>query len=182
MQRTKLFSWASLAAILCAAAAQAEVRLPKVFSSHMVLQQDKPLVFWGWAQPGEKVTVKLDAQSVDAVANDRGEWKAELASLKAGGPHTVTVSAALRQIPDAVVVPRDAVNQGPESSFVLVTDKDSKVWSKPVTVLNDDGTLDAIQGDVHPGDKVVTDGQLRVTSGQAVRVTGGKAASAPAVP
>ena len=95
---------------------------------------------------------------------------------------TVTVSAALRQIPDAVVVPRDAVNQGPESSFVLVTDKDSKVWSKPVTVLNDDGTLDAIQGDVHPGDKVVTDGQLRVTSGQAVRVTGGKAASAPAVP
>ena len=32
-------------------------------------------------------------------------------------------------------------------------------------VLNDDGTNDAIQGDVKPGDTVVTDGQLRVTAG-----------------
>jgi hypothetical protein len=43
-------------------------------------------------------------------------------------------------------------------------------------VLNDDGVNDAIQGDVKPGDEVVTDGQLRVTSGQAVRITKGKAA------
>ena len=31
--------------------ARAEVRLPNLFSSHMVLQQEKPLVVWGWAQP-----------------------------------------------------------------------------------------------------------------------------------
>lgn len=87
---------------------------------------------------------------------------------------TVTVSAAIHRIPGAVVVPRDAVNQGPESSFVLVVGKDGKAVSRTVKVLNDDGTQDAIQGDVQPGDTVVTDGQLRVTAGQAVRIMGAK--------
>jgi multidrug efflux system membrane fusion protein len=89
---------------------------------------------------------------------------------------TVTVSASLNQISGAIVVPRDAVNLGPESSFVLVVGKDGKALSKTVTVLNDDGVNDAIKGDVKPGDKVVTDGQLRVSSGQQVRITKGKPA------
>jgi multidrug efflux system membrane fusion protein len=89
---------------------------------------------------------------------------------------TVTVSAAIRQLPGAVVVPRDAVNQGPDSAFVLVVGNDGKAYAKTVKVLNDDGRIDAIQGDIHPGDKVVTEGQLRVTSGQAVQVQAGKPA------
>ena len=91
---------------------------------------------------------------------------------------TVQVSAALNQIPGAIVVPRDAVNLGPETAFVLVV-KDGKAYNKPVKVLNDDGVNDAIQGDVKPGDQVVTDGQLRVTSGQAVRIAKGKGKGAP---
>ena len=78
---------------------------------------------------------------------------------------TVTVGATINQIPGATVVPRDAVNLGPESSFVLVVGKDGKAYSRTVKVLNDDGVNDAIQGEVKPGDKVVTDGQLRVTPG-----------------
>jgi len=89
---------------------------------------------------------------------------------------TVNVSATLNQIAGATIVPRDAVNLGPETAFVLVVGKGGKAVSKPVKVLNDDGVNDAIQGDVKPGDKVVTDGQLRVTSGQKVRITRGKAA------
>jgi len=95
---------------------------------------------------------------------------------------TVTVGATINQIPGATIVPRDAVNLGPDSSFVLVVGKDGKAYSKTVKVLNDDGVNDAIQGDVKPGDKVVTDGQLRVTPGQAVRVTkdrGGRKSSTP---
>ena len=57
-------------------AVQAEVRLPKVFSSHMVLQQEKSLVVWGWADPNEKVTVALSTGSQQVQANERGEWKA----------------------------------------------------------------------------------------------------------
>ena len=53
--------WLVIGAGLCQEA-RAEVRLPKVFGSHMVLQQDKPLTIWGWAQPGETVTVQFLAE------------------------------------------------------------------------------------------------------------------------
>jgi membrane fusion protein, multidrug efflux system len=93
---------------------------------------------------------------------------------------TVAVSVSLADIPGATIVPRDAVNVGPDSSFIYVLGKDGKAYAKTVKVLSDDGTNDAVQGDVKPGDKVVTDGQLRIVSGQAVRVTKGKAAPKPA--
>ena len=44
--------------------AKADVTLPKVIASHMVLQRDRPLPIWGWAEPGEEVTVKFDDASV----------------------------------------------------------------------------------------------------------------------
>ena len=85
-------------------AARAEVRVPKVFSSHMVLQQDKPLVIWGWAQPNEKVTVELATGSQQAQANERGEWKAVLPAMKAGGPYTLTVSGSTKvQFEDVMI-------------------------------------------------------------------------------
>ena len=39
---------------------RADVKLPKVFGSHMVLQRQRPLTIWGWADPKEQVTVRLD--------------------------------------------------------------------------------------------------------------------------
>ena len=89
---------------------------------------------------------------------------------------TVTVSATINQISGATIVPRDAVNLGPDNAFVYVVGKDGKAYSQTVTVLNDDGVNDAIKGNVKPGDKVVTDGQLRITSGMPVRISKGKAA------
>jgi sialate O-acetylesterase len=85
--------WLAIGAAMCAAA-RAEVRLPRVFGSHMVLQQEKPLVFWGWAQPNETVTVQIAAESRTAQANERGEWKVELPAMKAGGPYTLSVSGS----------------------------------------------------------------------------------------
>ena len=85
--------WLALGAALCLAA-QAEVGLPRVFGSHMVLQQEKPLVIWGWAQPNETVTVQIAAESRTAQANERGEWKVELPAMKAGGPFTLTASGS----------------------------------------------------------------------------------------
>ena len=85
------------AIILCGAGlptARAEVRLPKVFSSHMVLQRDMPLVLWGWAQPNETVTVTLASATAQAQANERGEWKVVLPAMKAGGPFVLKVTGS----------------------------------------------------------------------------------------
>ena len=74
--------------------ASGEVRLPKVFSSHMVLQRDMKIAVWGWANPGEKVTLELAGQKAEATANAKGEWKTFLPPMKAGGPYTLTVSGS----------------------------------------------------------------------------------------
>src|SRR5689334_22910724 len=74
--------------------ARAEVRLPKVFGNHMVLQQEKPIVIWGWAQPREAITVQLGAETRQAQANELGEWKVVLPALKAGGPLTLSITGS----------------------------------------------------------------------------------------
>jgi len=39
--------------------APSELRFAKIFTDHMILQQQKPIVVWGWASPGEDVAVTL---------------------------------------------------------------------------------------------------------------------------
>lgn len=73
--------------------AYADVKLPAVIDSHMVLQRDRPLPIWGWADPGEEVTVTLDAQKATAKADDKGRWKVTLAPVQADGKaHTMTIA------------------------------------------------------------------------------------------
>jgi sialate O-acetylesterase len=72
--------------------AAAEVKLPPVLSSHMVLQRDMAVPIWGTAAVGEKVTVKFRAQEKTATADDKGKWVVKLDALKAGGPDTLTVT------------------------------------------------------------------------------------------
>ncbi|HWX90609.1 MAG TPA: efflux RND transporter periplasmic adaptor subunit, partial [Rhizomicrobium sp.] len=86
----------------------------------------------------------------------------------------VNVTVQLNDIPHALVVPRDAVNDSPSGSFVFVV-RDGKAFQTPVEVLSDDGTDAAIAGSgIAAGDTVVIEGQLRVTPGGAVRVLGAK--------
>lgn len=94
----------------------------------------------------------------------------------------VNVGVTIGQIAGATVVPRDAVNVGPDSSYVYVVDKDDVVAAKTVTVLNDDGAMAAIAGGVRPGDQVVVEGQLRIVPGAkvAIRNNGRARASRPA--
>ena len=58
---------------------------------HMVLQRDQKDRVWGWAEPGEEVTVKIAGQSKTAKAGADGTWQVMLDPMPAGGPHTLTV-------------------------------------------------------------------------------------------
>lgn len=70
----------------------AEVRLPNLFSDHAVLQREQPVRVFGFAKPGEKVSIHFHNQSVAAVTNKYGWWETQLQPEKAGGPYTLTVS------------------------------------------------------------------------------------------
>ncbi|WP_461151415.1 sialate O-acetylesterase [Spirosoma pulveris] len=79
---------------LCLLAAQtgfADVRLPNVFGSHMVLQRRKPVPVWGWADAGEKVTVTLANQTRATKAGKDGKWRVALDPMEAGGPYQLLV-------------------------------------------------------------------------------------------
>lgn len=59
------------------------LRLPRIFSNHMVLQRGKPLAVWGWATPGSGVTVSLGACQVRTRASlTDGQWSLELPAQK----------------------------------------------------------------------------------------------------
>jgi sialate O-acetylesterase len=63
-----------------------------VFQSNMVLQRDKPLNIWGWADPGEEVTVSFDGQQVPARAAADRSWQVTLKPVPARSvPQTMSV-------------------------------------------------------------------------------------------
>jgi multidrug efflux system membrane fusion protein len=85
----------------------------------------------------------------------------------------VDVTVALAEIPNATLIPREAVNTGPDGQFVY-TVKDGTALQVPVKVLFDDGAHDAVSGNLKKGDQVITEGQLRVIPGAKVNITGAK--------
>ncbi len=78
--------------VLTALPVQAEVRLPCAFGSHMVLQQERPVTIWGWADVGEQVRVELAEATATARADAEGRWRVSLPAMPSGGPHTMTVA------------------------------------------------------------------------------------------
>lgn len=86
-----LLSLVALAVVMPAGVLHsADLKPADIFTDHMVLQREKPLPVWGWADPGEKVSVEFAGQSVSATADETGKWLAKLTPM--------TASAASREL------------------------------------------------------------------------------------
>jgi len=83
-----------LLALLCPIDASSQVRLPKLISDGLVLQQGDSTKIWGWAAPGEKVMVNFIDRKYQTTADTSGEWMVWLSGLKPGGPHTMKIEAS----------------------------------------------------------------------------------------
>jgi sialate O-acetylesterase len=70
---------------------RADVKLPSVFSTHMVLQRDSNVPIWGWAEPGATVNVSIAGQTKQAQAASDGRWQVRLDPMSAGGPFDLVV-------------------------------------------------------------------------------------------
>lgn len=73
---------------------EATVRLPQILSSHAVLQRDRPIHIWGWADPEEKITVTFGGTTAAAVADHLGHWTTSLPPRSAGGPFELVVNGS----------------------------------------------------------------------------------------
>lgn len=92
INRTSLVRSTALIALLTSSlASQAKLELPALFSDHMVLQKNAALPIWGWAAPGQKITVKIQDQEKSATANASGKWQLTLDKMDAPGPHVMHV-------------------------------------------------------------------------------------------
>ena len=82
MKRTLTLLTALLLAPLAALHA-ADLKLPSIFSDHMVLQCDKAVPVWGWADAGEQIAVEFAGQSQSTTTNADGRWTVKLDALEA---------------------------------------------------------------------------------------------------
>ena len=62
--------------------AHADVIMPSIFNSGMVLQRGIELPVWGWAEPNESVRVSFKDQVKSVTADSNGQWKVSLQPLK----------------------------------------------------------------------------------------------------
>jgi sialate O-acetylesterase len=104
MNTLRLIRIVALVGILRWTAVEAAVSLPEVFSDHMVLQQGQINPIWGWASPNETVVIEIGDQRHTVVADERGQWRAELEPLRVGGPYILEVRGPnLLRIEDVLV-------------------------------------------------------------------------------
>jgi sialate O-acetylesterase len=74
------------------APAWADVRLPALLADNLVLQQKTSVALWGWADPGEEmsITASWAKAPVKVIAAADGKWLVRVPTTKAGGPYTLT--------------------------------------------------------------------------------------------
>ncbi len=82
----------------------------------------------------------------------------------------VDVVLTLATEPKAIVVPSQAVQTGQAGQYVWVVKNDLTVESRPVTVARTQGPLSIVAKGLEEGERVVTDGQLRLAPGAKVQV------------
>lgn len=130
----------------------------------------------GVSEPGDakkrlEGTVRFIDNAVD-VSTGTIQLKAELAnSDEALTPgQFLNVSLVLDTLKQAVSVPTNAVQQGADGNYLYVLKEDASVEMRRVEAVAVDNGFTAIRGEVAVGDKVITDGHLRLVPGAKVKV------------
>ncbi|WP_066631504.1 sialate O-acetylesterase [Labilibacter marinus] len=86
--------------------ANADVKLPSVFASNMVLQQQSEVPIWGWADKKEQVTINASwlTEDIQVKADTDGKWRAKISTPSYGGPYTIEFNASNKIILNNVLI------------------------------------------------------------------------------
>ncbi|MBA4317600.1 MAG: hypothetical protein C0412_04290 [Flavobacterium sp.] len=87
----KKYLWLFLIAFSFSISTVANIRLPKLFADDMVLQRDKLIPIWGWADANEKIEIKFNKQTKTTKADKNGKWMIRLDAENAGGPFELSL-------------------------------------------------------------------------------------------
>ncbi|MCV9927727.1 sialate O-acetylesterase [Flavobacterium sp. LS1R49] len=113
--------------LICSIIANANVRMPLLFSDGMVLQRNKEIPVWGWADPNEKVEVDFNKQTKTIQADKNGKWMVKLSAEKAGGPFELTITGKNKIIIKDVLVGEVWICSGQSNmEFQVIKTKDAE--------------------------------------------------------
>ncbi|MBI1780171.1 MAG: sialate O-acetylesterase, partial [Sphingobacteriales bacterium] len=84
--------------ILFVSCVNAALKLPSILNNNMVLQRDKPIHIWGWANAGQKVTVNFLNKMYTTITDKKGKWNVFLVSAKAGNGGNMIISTTDEKI------------------------------------------------------------------------------------
>ena len=115
----------------------ADVKLPKLISDGMVLQQGLQVNIWGTSDPGEHVTVALQDQRASGIADGTGYWRLKVGPLSPGGPYTLTVSGKNTLVLHDVLVGEVWVCSG-QSNMEMPVGPSPDGWSAGVLNFQDE--------------------------------------------
>jgi len=132
----------------------------------------------GEEEPETGIPVKVDfiGNTIDARTGTI-ELRATFANpdLRFVPGELIDVAVRLETIEDGVYVPHEAVNVGQAGPFVFVIGDDNKADMRPVDVAYEDSFIAVLGSGVKSGERVVIDGQLRLTPGTPVSILGSPA-------
>lgn len=95
MKKMILFLFISAFLLGATRHAQANVRLPSILGSHMVLQQKSEVTLWGWSDAQEKIVIQAswDTTHYTLTGSRDANWSLKIKTPEAGGPYTITITA-----------------------------------------------------------------------------------------
>jgi sialate O-acetylesterase len=82
----------------------AEIKLPSLVGSNMVLQRDMPILVWGFGTPDEQLTISFNNKLTKTKVSESGKWTAILPKMKAGGPYTMTLTGTNKLVLENILI------------------------------------------------------------------------------
>ncbi|AHM62666.1 hypothetical protein D770_22095 [Flammeovirgaceae bacterium 311] len=120
-----------IAALLFLFNANSQVRLPRLVSDGLVLQRDTEVKMWGWAAPGESLTLDFAGNTHTATAGQDGKWAVNLPSMKAGGPYDLNIKASNQLTIKNILIGDVWVCSG-QSNMELTMQRASPIYQKEI--------------------------------------------------
>ncbi len=108
-----------------------QVRLPQLVGDHMVLQRDTKVRIWGWAAPGEQVTLRFMDKNHRTRADRDGQWSVSLPPMPAGGPHQMDIRASNRLTVRDILIGDVWFSSG-QSNMVLPMERIKEAFPKEI--------------------------------------------------
>ncbi len=123
--------------LLCASVnVMAEVRLPQLLSSGMVLQRNAETTLWGWADADEELAVSFDGHTYRTIANNAGEWQVRLPVKKAGGPYVMKIQGENTIILEDILIGDVWIASG-QSNMELPMERVEPLYPREVRTADD---------------------------------------------